>query len=250
MKHFFPPMIVLLLISCGVQKEEKSISTLTTFEDTTSYGAQKEEKSISTLSTFTDTTSYALGADLGVNLKQQGVELDYDKFMAGLADGYTTGETMLDKAERRDAMRSLQKWIRDKSQKDAEENLMLADDFLAKNKTNDPSVKETPTGLQYKVIQEGDGESPMADNRVKVHYTGRLMDGTIFDSSIERGEPAEFGLRQVIKGWTEGLQLMKVGSKFKFFIHPKLGYGSRPKPTIPGNSLLIFEVELLGIVSK
>ena len=88
----------------------------------------------------------------------------------------------------------------------------------------------------------------MADDRVKVHYTGRLMDGTIFDSSIERGEPAEFGLRQVIKGWTEGLQLMKVGSKFEFFIHPKLGYGPRPKPTIPGNSLLIFEVELLDII--
>ena len=229
MKHFFSPMIVLLLISCG---------------------AQKNEKSILSLSTFKDTTSYALGADLGENLKLQGVELDYDKFMAGLTDGYSTGETMLDKAERRDALRSLQKWIRDKSQKDAEENLTLADDFLTKNKTNDSSVKETPTGLQYKVIQEGDGESPMADNRVKVHYTGRLMDGTIFDSSVERGEPAEFGLRQVIKGWTEGLQLMKVGSKFEFFIHPKLGYGARPKPSIPGNSLLIFEVELLGIVSK
>mgnify|MGYP001455145053 CR=1 FL=1 len=114
MKHFFSPMIVLLLISCG---------------------AQKNEKSILTLSTFKDTTSYALGADLGENLKLQGVELDYDKFMAGLTDGYSTGETMLDKAERRDAMRSLQKWIRDKSQKDAEVNLTLADDFLAKNKS-------------------------------------------------------------------------------------------------------------------
>ena len=227
MKHFFPLIIALLLISCG---------------------AQENEKSISTLSTFKDTTSYALGADLGENLKQQGVELDYDKFMAGLTDGYTTGEIVLDKAVRRDAMRSLQKWVRDKSQKDAEVNLTLADDFLAKNKTNDPSVKETPTGLQYKVIQEGDGESPMADGRVKVHYTGRLMDGTIFDSSIERGEPTEFGLTQVIKGWTEGLQLMKVGSKFEFFIHPKLGYGARPKPSIPGNSLLIFEVELLDII--
>ena len=85
---------------------------------------------------------------------------------------------------------------------------------------------------------------------MKVHYAGRLMDGSEFDSSIERGEPSEFGLNQVIKGWTEGLQLMKVGSKYEFFIHPNIAYGSRPRPKIPANSLLIFEVELLGIVEK
>ena len=96
---------------------------------------------------------------------------------------------------------------------------------------------------------EGDGESPGKTDKVKVHYAGRLIDGSEFDSSIKRGEPSSFGLNQVIKGWTEGLQLMKVGSKFEFYIHPNLGYGARPKQNIPPNSLLIFEVELLEIIA-
>ena len=111
-------------------------------------------------------------------------------------------------------------------------------------------MKETPTGLQYRVLKEGEGNSPGKTDRVKVHYAGRLIDGTEFDSSIKREEPSSFGLNQVIKGWTEGLQLMKVGSKFEFFIHPKIAYGTRPKPNIPSNSLLIFEVELLEIEEK
>ena len=112
------------------------------------------------------------------------------------------------------------------------------------------NIKETPTGLQYRIINEGNGASPKREDRVKVHYVGKLMDGTEFDSSIKRGQPSEFGLTQVIKGWTEGLQLMKLGAKYEFFIHPKIAYGSRPRPTIPANSLLIFEVELLDIISK
>ena len=113
-----------------------------------------------------------------------------------------------------------------------------------------PDIKETPTGLQYRVLTEGNGESPKKTDRVKVHYLGKLMDGSEFDSSIERGEPTEFALNQVIKGWTEGLQLMKVGSKYEFFIHPNIAYGQRARPKIPANSVLIFEVELLDIVSK
>jgi len=96
---------------------------------------------------------------------------------------------------------------------------------------------------------EGAGESPGKTDKVKVHYAGRLIDGSEFDSSIKRGEPSSFGLNQVIKGWTEGLQLMSVGSKFEFYIHPNLGYGPRPKQNIPPNSLLIFEVELLEIIA-
>ena len=119
-----------------------------------------------------------------------------------------------------------------------------------KNKKSNSEVKETPTGLQYRILNEGTGSSPSSTDKVKVHYVGKLLDGTVFDSSVERGEPSEFGLNQVIRGWTEGLQLMKPGAKYEFFIHPKIAYGSRPRPKIPGNSLLIFEVELLDILPK
>ena len=232
MKYFSIILLVLVLIGCGTE-------------------TSSNQKSISTLSTFMDSTSYALGADLGENLKRQQVEIDYDVFMAGLTDAMLDDELVkLDQKKRRNVMASLQKSIRDKSKKEGETNLKIADEFLAKNKQENPDVKETPTGLQYRVIKEGEGDSPSQTDRVKVHYAGKLIDGTEFDSSYERGEPTEFGLNQVIKGWTEGLQLMKVGSKYEFFIHPKIAYGSRPRPTIPANSVLIFEVELLDIVEN
>ena len=170
--------------------------------------------------------------------------------MAGLMDGMETEMVKLDQGQRRAVMASLQKNIREKSKKEGEANLKLADEFLDNNVKENPDIKETPTGLQYRVLKEGDGASPSKTDRVKVHYVGKLMDGSEFDSSIERGEPTEFGLNQVIKGWTEGLQLMKVGAKYEFFIHPKIAYGQRARPKIPPNSVLIFEVELLDIVTK
>ncbi|MBA64965.1 MAG: hypothetical protein CMG55_04100 [Candidatus Marinimicrobia bacterium] len=211
--------------------------------------SKQSSKSVSTLSTLKDSTSYSLGADLGENLKKQNVEIDYDIFMAGLMDGMETGMVKLDQKQRRSVMTALQKSLREKANLEGESNLKLANEFLIKNKMS-KGIKETPTGLQYRIINEGKGNSPIKTDKVKVHYVGKLMDGTEFDSSIERGEPTEFGLNQVIKGWTEGLQLMKVGSKYEFFIHPKIAYGSRPRPTIPANSLLIFEVELLDIINK
>ena len=105
-------------------------------------------------------------------------------------------------------------------------------------------------GLQINNIIEGEGAEIINHSKIQVHYTGKLQDGTKFDSSIDRGEPTEFGLNQVIKGWTEGLQLMNTGSKYEFFIHPKIAYGPRPRPQIPANSLLIFEVELLEVLNK
>ncbi len=230
MKYFYPIVMIFFIIGCGSDTKQKSISTL---------------------STFKDSTSYALGADLGSNLKQQAVEIDYDVFMAGMTDAMLDGELVkLDQKQRRSVMATLQQRIRDKAKNEGETNLKKADEFLAKNKKENSDIKETPTGLQYRVLREGDGDSPVAEDRVKVHYAGKLIDGTQFDSSYERGDPTEFGLNQVIKGWTEGLQLMKVGAKYEFFIHPKIAYGSRPRPTIPANSVLIFEVELLDIVTK
>jgi FKBP-type peptidyl-prolyl cis-trans isomerase FkpA/FKBP-type peptidyl-prolyl cis-trans isomerase FklB len=207
-----------------------------------------DSKSISSLDSFKDSTSYALGADLGENLKRQNVEIDYDMYLAGLTDALETGIVKLDQQQRRQVMSSLQKSIRNRGKVDGEKNLKVAEDFLKNNKLNNPNIKETPSGLQYSVITAGSGDSPNKTDRVKVHYVGTLIDGSEFDSSIKRGEPAVFGLDQVIRGWTEGLQLMKVGAKYKFYIHPKIAYGSRDKPGIPANSALIFEVELLNIV--
>ena len=229
MKRGFIPILVILLIGCDSKTKKVGVTNLSTFQDT---------------------TSYVLGADLGENLRRQNVGLDYDVFMAGLTDGYETGVVQLDKNQRRNAMMALQKHIKEKAQEEGKNNLAAVDEFLDKNKNENPDVKETPTGLQYRVLKEGEGNSPGKTDRVKVHYAGRLIDGTEFDSSIKREEPSSFGLNQVIKGWTEGLQLMKVGSKFEFFIHPKIAYGTRPKPNIPSNSLLIFEVELLEIEEK
>lgn len=127
------------------------------------------------------------------------------------------------------------------------ENTAIGKDFLLENKINE-GVNETSSGLQYQVLQKGDGQiNPSARSTVKVHYHGTLLDGSVFDSSVERDEPISFGLHQVIKGWTEGVQLMVVGDKFKFFIPAELAYGDRATGKISPGSLLIFEVELLDI---
>ena len=126
------------------------------------------------------------------------------------------------------------------------EQIAAGKQFLADNAKND-SVKTTASGLQYKVIKEGTGATHTADDRVKVHYEGRLLDGTVFDSSLERGEPVTFGVGQVIPGWTEALQLMTVGSEYELYIPQELGYGEREAGSIPPYSTLIFKVQLLGI---
>jgi|TARA_B110000240_G_C13470021_1_gene440507 peptidylprolyl isomerase len=131
--------------------------------------------------------------------------------------------------------------------KAAEENSKIGRDFLEKNKDKE-GILETASGLQYQVLQTGEGsENPSARSKVKVHYHGLLLDGTVFDSSVERNKPISFGLNQVIKGWTEGVQLMVVGDKFKFFIPPELAYGNKSTGKITSGSVLIFEVELLAI---
>mgnify|MGYP000394341983 CR=1 FL=1 len=133
------------------------------------------------------------------------------------------------------------------NKKAAAENIQLGIDYLASNKLED-GVKTTPSGLQYKVLTTGTGSAhPNQSDKVKVHYHGTLTDGTVFDSSVARGEPISFGLNQVIKGWTEGLQLMVVGEKTRLFIPSDLGYGNRASGPIPAGSTLIFDVELLGI---
>lgn len=129
----------------------------------------------------------------------------------------------------------------------AQLNVKLGNEFLASNKSEE-GVIETSSGLQYKVLTQGEGtEHPSASSKVKVHYHGTLLDGTVFDSSVDRGEPIGFGLNQVIKGWTEGVQLMVVGEKTRFYIPSNLGYGNRPAGKVGPGALLIFDVELLAI---
>jgi FKBP-type peptidyl-prolyl cis-trans isomerase FkpA len=145
------------------------------------------------------------------------------------------------------AKRAEQKKVDDEKRKvDGDKNIKIAEDFLAENGKKE-GVKTTASGLQYQVLTEGAGASPKADDEVTVHYKGTLLDGTVFDSSYDRKEPATFTVKQLIPGWVEALQLMKEGGKYKLFINPKLAYGDRGAGEIPPNSALIFEMELLKI---
>jgi FKBP-type peptidyl-prolyl cis-trans isomerase FklB len=193
-----------------------------------------------------DKSSYAIGLNIGMNFSRQKVALNPDAFAAGLKDGLA-GKRQMTEAEVRDTMTAFQKDLEDKQKAAAANNVKEGEKFLAENKKKE-GVKTTPSGLQYKVIKEGTGPQPKATDTVTVNYRGTLIDGTEFDSSYKRGEPATFPLNAVIRGWTEGLQLMKVGSKYQFFIPSNLAYGDRAVgPDISPNSTLIFDVELLGV---
>ena len=204
------------------------------------------------LKTQQDKASYSIGVSIGKNLKDQKVEIKTDILVKGLLDAYTGAKTQLTEKEMGDVLTQFQQEIMAKTQEEAAkkgvENKSKGEKFLVDNK-NKPGVKTTPSGLQYTVISEGTGPKPTASSTVKVHYTGKLIDGTTFDSSVDRGEPIEFPLNGVIKGWTEGVQLMSKGSKYKFFIPADLAYGDRGAGNAIGpNETLVFEVELLDIV--
>lgn len=190
--------------------------------------------------------SYAIGQQIGKNLKAQNIEIDAKTLAASLTDA-TTGKSEMTEEQIQKAMMKLQEMAMKKQQEEGENNKKKGAEFLEKNKTA-PGVKVTASGLQYSVITEGTGAIPKKEDTVKCHYTGTLIDGTKFDSSVDRGQPAEFPVGGVIPGWTEALQLMKVGSKYKLFIPSDLAYGPAGRPGIPPNSTLVFEVELLDIV--
>lgn len=204
------------------------------------------------LKTQKDKASYSIGVSIGKNLKDQKVDITTDILVKGLLDAYTGAKTQLTEKEMGDVLTQFQQEIMAKAQEEAAkkggENKTKGEKFLADNKSK-PGVKTTASGLQYSVITEGTGPKPTASSTVKVHYTGKLIDGTTFDSSVDRGEPVEFPLNGVIKGWTEGVQLMSKGSKYKFYIPAELAYGERGAGNAIGpNETLIFEVELLDIV--
>ncbi|HEX6982268.1 MAG TPA: FKBP-type peptidyl-prolyl cis-trans isomerase [Balneolaceae bacterium] len=199
-----------------------------------------------------DSVSYSLGYSNGRFLKQQGMsDVDVEKLIAGLRAGIEGQESPLTQVEMMQVVRSYQMKAQQKAaqmrRQEAKENLEEGKAFLAENKEKE-GVQVTESGLQYKVLEEGSGPSPDSTDIVRVHYEGTLLDGTVFDSSYD-GQPVEFPLDQVIEGWTEGVQLMQEGGKFKFWIPAGLAYGANPRPGGPigPNETLIFTVELLAV---
>ncbi len=192
--------------------------------------------------------SYAIGQQIGQNLKTQNIDFDPDVIAMSMKDVSTAKPSRLKPEEMQEALKKLQEGVNKKQMEVADNNLTDAKKFLENNKTQ-PNVVTTASGLQYTIVQEGKGKTPGLKDTVKAHYKGTLTNGQQFDSSYDRGQPAEFPVDGVIKGWTEALQLMKVGGKLKLFIPPELAYGNAARPGIPANSVLLFEVELLDVIA-
>ena len=211
--------------------------------------ANAEEKKA--LQTTKEKQSYSIGADIGSKLKAQSIDIDADVFAQGLKDAFSGGKLQLTEQEMKETLAGLQKELMEKqaerTKQIAEKNKKEGAEFLAANKTKE-GVKTLPSGLQYKVIKEGTGKTPKAEDTVITNYRGTLIDGTEFDSSYKRGQPATFPVKGVIPGWTEALQLMKEGSTWELFIPSNLAYNERGAGnTIGPNATLIFEIELISV---
>lgn len=202
-----------------------------------------------------DRLSYALGLSMGNNFRSSGInELNVEDFSDGVAAVFYGSQPKMSYDEAKEVIRVFFTELEEKQKveaaKMADVNKAAGEEFLAKNGAR-AEVRTLPSGLQYEVITEGNGAQPTAADQVEVHYTGRLIDGTVFDSSVDRGVPATFGVTQVIPGWVEALQLMKAGSKWRLFIPSALAYGPQGAgPVIGPNATLIFDVELLKVIGK
>jgi len=204
-----------------------------------------QEKSLQ-LKDQKDKVSYSLGLNIGFNLGRQNISINPDVLTAGIKDAIA-GKPQLTTDQVKETMAAFEKDMTEKQKVAGEKNAAEGTKFLEENKKKE-GVKTTASGLQYKSIKEGTGAQPKGNDTVTVNYRGTLINGTEFDSSYKRGQPATFPLNGVIKGWTEGLQLMKAGSKYQLFVPPNLAYGDRAVgPDISANSTLIFDVELIGV---
>ncbi len=191
--------------------------------------------------------SYGIGYSMGTRLAQdEALTVDQAALVAGIMDGLAKAKTRVVEAELEAAFTAIQEKMAAKAAAAGEKQLAAGNEFLTQNKAK-PGVTVTASGLQYEVLASGTGAKPKSTDTVRVHYHGTLVDGTVFDSSVERGEPFEFPVTGVIPGWVEALQLMAVGDKWKLTIPSAIGYGARANGKIPANAVLIFEVELLGI---
>ena len=232
MKNLIGIFIVLLMIAISCSSSEKVFET-------------------PQLTDYMDTVSYSVGVDIGKSFRLQEMDINPDVMARGLSDAFSDKETALTDEETQSTLikfrQEFQEKQREIAQRKAQETAIAEEAYLAESASKE-GVVSLPSGLQYKVITPGDGPSPLTTDKVKVHYKGSLADGTIFDSSYDRGQPTSFTVSGVIKGWTEALLLMQVGSKWELTIPSKLGYGARGSGgKIPPNSTLLFEVELLGI---
>ena len=232
MKNLIGIFIVLLMIAISCTSSEKVVET-------------------PQLTDYMDTVSYSVGVDIGKSFRLQEMDINPDVMARGLSDAFSDKETALTDEEIQSTLinfrQEFQQKQREIAQRKAQEAAIAEEAYLAESASKE-GVVSLPSGLQYKVITPGDGPSPLTTDKVKVHYKGSLADGTIFDSSYDRGQPTSFTVSGVIKGWTEALLLMQVGSKWELTIPSKLGYGTRGSgDRIPPNSTLLFEVELLAI---
>ena len=204
------------------------------------------------LKTTLDSAAYMQGFQMGEWFFINQIDLNVDAFYAGAKDGITGKSAKMQEPQRTEVMNAFNEYVQKKQQEKVEReanfNALVAKSIFEQNRKN-KDIKETASGLQYQVLKEGKGPKPVATDMVKVHYEGTFYDGRVFDSSVQRGEPAVFPLGNVIKGWIEGVQLMSVGSKYKFWIPAELAYGNNPIGNIPNSAgaLLIFEVELFEI---
>ena len=233
-----PLVLASLVLSLSACKSETTEETAAATEEAAAEAGAPIIPGIEGLPTDRDQVSYMIGLDIGNSMKV--IKDDLDGKDAKLTDEQmkTIQEAFTVRLQERQAAEQAAKAAAAKAEGEA---------FLASNKDK-PGVQVTESGLQYRVERAGNGDSPSAADVVRVHYKGTLLDGEVFDSSYDRGEPAEFGLNQVIPGWSEGVQLMKVGSKYTFWIPAGLAYGEAGGGPIPGNAMLTFEVELLEIV--
>ncbi len=213
--------------------------------------ASGSEKDITELKTFKEKLSYSMGIDMGMYLNGIKGELDFETLQLGLKDGFEAEQPRMTSEEMQAVQQEFAEQMRAKQVEQMkalqEKNKKEGDAYLAENKSR-KGVVVTDSGLQYEVIAEGTGAKPTADDTVEVHYKGTMIDGTVFDDSSKRGEPAVFGVTQVIPGWSEVLQLMKEGAKYHVVIPPSLAYGEQgAPPMIEPNSVLVFDVELISI---
>ncbi len=229
---------------------------------TEAYAQKKEKKkkskkgqvvALPVFASNNDTVSYIIGSDIARSFAKNSIDLNKDMVFKGFTDAQAKSDTLFSEDQIAQIMTAWQQAMSAKKMAQSEEelnkNLKAGDDFLAVNKTKE-GIIVTPSGLQYKVLKAGEGESPDDNDMVSVHYTGTLIDGTVFDSSRERGEPLEFQVSGVIPGWTEALKRMKPGAQYMLYIPAKLAYGNQKTGPIPEGSTLIFDVELLEFEKK